>query len=99
MTVPIAEGSVDEVHTLVDRPAERPQRLVVVSPEPHGLSDPPGAVTELGHLQTGLTQAAVVHRQPPASNVPAEPGIATGRASRRQPTRSSARQVLQPRDR
>src|ERR1039458_2022748 len=68
MTVPIAEGSVDEVHTLVDRPAERPQRLVVVGPEPHGLSDPPGAVTELGHLQTCLAQAAVVHGVPPAGN-------------------------------
>ena len=61
VAVAVAEGGVDEVQPEIDRAVQRSQRLVVLRPDPRALADAPGAVADLGDLESCVAELAKVH--------------------------------------
>src|SRR6266545_6139834 len=65
LALPITTCGVDEVHAELDRPVQRPCRLVLLSADPHRSADAPCPVTDLGHRQARPAELAVTHAASP----------------------------------
>src|SRR5215469_7822575 len=69
VAISVRQGGVDEVQPKIDRLIQRFDRLIVLSANPHPLSDPPGAVPDFRNLQSCPAKCPVVHRTYSYNNI------------------------------